>query len=144
MPQANTFLIWTNGVFDDFELRVEYKILRGNSGVQYRSRVVDSKAWVMAGYQADIDANNADYFSGELFDEGGPRGYLARLSEQVVWGGDDQKRVVGNTGSTAQELRAIIQPGDWNRLLIRAQGDHLVHTLNGRVVVDVTDNWIFT
>src|SRR5215212_248930 len=37
----NTFLVWTNGTVDDFELRFSYKMVGGNSGVQYRSKVVE-------------------------------------------------------------------------------------------------------
>src|SRR5687767_1272684 len=39
--KGNTFLIWTNGVVDDFELRFKFKIIGGNSGVQYRSKRLD-------------------------------------------------------------------------------------------------------
>src|SRR4030095_1449681 len=35
----NTFLVWTNGPVDDFELRVTYRIEKGNSGIQSRSEV---------------------------------------------------------------------------------------------------------
>src|SRR3569623_1438528 len=34
---GNTFIIWRGGEPGDFELRLEYKIEGGNSGVQYRS-----------------------------------------------------------------------------------------------------------
>src|SRR5688500_7675548 len=43
--KGNTFLIWTNGTVDDFELRCSYKITPNNdknfanSGIQYRSKV---------------------------------------------------------------------------------------------------------
>src|SRR5262245_23761127 len=32
----NTFLVWTNGTVGDFELRLTYRIEKGNSGIQYR------------------------------------------------------------------------------------------------------------
>ena len=32
----NTFLVWTAGTVDNFELRLKYRILNGNSGIQYR------------------------------------------------------------------------------------------------------------
>src|SRR5688572_24243912 len=45
--QGNTFLIYTNGEVADFELRFSYKIEGGNSGVQYRSKVVNPEKWVV-------------------------------------------------------------------------------------------------
>src|SRR5687767_13175611 len=63
--KGNTFLIWKDGdkygEVGDFELTLKYKILDkdgdskgyGNSGIQYRSKIVDTKNWVAAGYQAD-------------------------------------------------------------------------------------------
>ena len=39
---------------DDFELRFSFKMVGGNSGVQYRSKVIDPKEFIVGGYQADI------------------------------------------------------------------------------------------
>src|SRR5262249_49163446 len=50
--QGNTFLIWRDGTVDDFELRLSYRIVNGNSGIQYRSS--DKGNWVVGGYQADF------------------------------------------------------------------------------------------
>src|SRR5262245_45452338 len=52
----NTFLIWEGGQPADFELRLKYKIVGGNSGVQYRSKVLDEVKFIVGGYQADIDS----------------------------------------------------------------------------------------
>src|SRR5260221_251042 len=58
--KGNTFLIWKGGDVDDFELRFSYKIVPGdeknfgNSGVQYRSKILDPANWVVGGYQADF------------------------------------------------------------------------------------------
>src|SRR6185369_381922 len=50
----NTFLVWQGGQPADFELKLQYKIVGGNSGVQYRSRVIDDTKFIVSGYQADI------------------------------------------------------------------------------------------
>lgn len=34
----NTFLVWKDGTVGDFELTFKYRIVAGNSGVQYRSK----------------------------------------------------------------------------------------------------------
>ena len=49
--QGNTFLIWRLGTVEDFELHLSYRIVGGNSGIQYRSK--DLGNWVVGGYQAD-------------------------------------------------------------------------------------------
>src|ERR1051325_8453468 len=69
---GNTFLIWKDGTVDDFELRLSYKIVGGNSGIQYRSK--DLGEWVVGGYQGDFEAG--DTYSGILYEERG-RGILA-------------------------------------------------------------------
>ena len=37
VTKGNTFIIWRGGETADFELKLEYKIVNGNSGIQYRS-----------------------------------------------------------------------------------------------------------
>src|SRR5882724_9528798 len=59
--KGNTFLIWTNGDVGDFELRCSYKLVANNdkgfanSGIQYRSKILDPSYWVVGGYQADME-----------------------------------------------------------------------------------------
>ncbi|HTD88070.1 MAG TPA: DUF1080 domain-containing protein, partial [Candidatus Binatia bacterium] len=79
--KENTFLIYTNGPVDDFELHAMYKIIGGNSGIQYRSKVVNSNNWVVGGYQGDFEAGKT--YSGILYEERG-RGILAKRGEKVV------------------------------------------------------------
>jgi Domain of Unknown Function (DUF1080) len=54
---THNYLIWRGGEPADFELRFEYRITGGNSGVQIRSREVPD--WDMRGYQADIEDGRA-------------------------------------------------------------------------------------
>ena len=51
--KGNTFIVWREGELADFELRLQFRIKGGNSGIQYRSKEVSK--WVIAGYQADFD-----------------------------------------------------------------------------------------
>jgi hypothetical protein len=52
----NTFLVWTNGTVGNFELRLKYRIFNGNSGIQYRSQLMDAEKFIVGGYQADFEA----------------------------------------------------------------------------------------
>lgn len=133
--KGNTFLIWRDGsTVDDFELSLQYRIVGGNSGVQYRS--AETGPFVVSGYQADIDAG--DTFSGALYDENG-RGLLAKRGERTRVGDDHKPAVTGKVGDAAR-LQAAIKKEGWNDYLVVARGNHLVHSINGKVTADVTDD----
>ena len=138
---GNTFLIWTNGTVADFELRCSFRLVPGdsqgfaNSGIQYRSKVVNPANWVVHGYQADMEAGPT--YTGILYEEGG-RGIMAGRGEKVVWDKDGKKKVVGSVGNAA-EIEASIKKGDWNDYVVIAKGDHLQQFINGKQTIDVTD-----
>ncbi len=146
--EQNTFLIWQGGDVADFELTVKYKIVDangasdgfGNSGIQYRSKVVDPAYSVVAGYQADFECGKTH--SGILYEEKG-RGILANRGEKVVIheGDAPNKPKIEKVGSLGEstELLAAIKPADWNEYKIVANGGHLQHFINGKQMIDVTD-----
>ena len=138
--KGNTFLVWQGGEIGDFEFTFKYKIVGGNSGVQYRSKVVDEKAFVVGGYQADFEAGKT--YSGILYEEKG-RGILAQRGQKTVIKDGDKPgkakvEVTGEVGKSA-EIQAKIKAEDWNEYRIVAQGGHLQHYINGVQTVDVTD-----
>ena len=66
--KTNTFIIWQDGQPSDFELKLEFRIAeKGNSGVNYRSELVDSIPYALRGYQADIDGRNT--YTGQNYEE---------------------------------------------------------------------------
>ncbi len=132
--KGNTFVLWREGELDDFELRLQYKIVGGNSGIQYRS--TDMGNWVVGGYQGDFEAG--DGYSGILYEERG-RGILAKRGEKTEIGEDGKPKVVGSLGNSA-ELQKSIKKEDWNDYKIIARGNHLQHFINGKQMVDVVDN----
>lgn len=140
--KGNTFLIWTNGTVADFELRCSFKLAANNdkgfanSGIQYRSKVIDPANWVVGGYQADMEAGTN--YTGILYEERMTRAIMAARGEKVVWDKDCNKQVVGSFGSSA-ELQKNIKTGDWNDYVVIAQGNHLQHFINGKQTVDVVD-----
>ncbi len=140
--KVNTFLIWTNGTVADFELRCRFKLTPNNdkgfanSGIQYRSKVLDPATWTVGGYQADMEAG--PNYTGILYEERMTRSIMALRGEKVLWGKDCVKQVVGHIG-TAEEIQATIKPGAWNEYVIIAEGNHLRQFVNGKPTVDVTD-----
>ena len=141
--KGNTFLIWTNGPVGDFELHCQFKIVANNgdgfanSGIQYRSKILDTNNWVVGGYQADMEAGTT--YSGILYEEQMTRGIMAARGEKVIWDKDCQKKVTGTVGKS-EEIQAAIKKGDWNEYVIKARGNHLEHFINGKQTVDVTDD----
>jgi hypothetical protein len=131
----NTFLIWKGGEVGDFRLSVEYRIEGGNSGVQYRSKVVDPEKWIVGGYQADIDSKPV--YTGILYDERG-RGILANRGERVTIGRDGKP--MATRFADADELQKIVKSDGWNEYVIEARGRHLRHTINGKLMSETTDN----
>ena len=137
--KTNTFLVW-EGEVGDFELKFKYKIIDGNSGVQYRSKIVDPAYSVVAGYQGDFEAGKT--YSGILYEEKG-RGILAQRGQIVTVseGEAPNKPKIEVTGSVGRsdEIQDSIKPNDWNDYKIVARGNRLKHYINGRQTVDVTD-----
>lgn len=142
----NTFLIH-DGEFSDFVVRLKYRFSTeaGNSGLQYRSRPDHERPYSVIGYQANVVTQDADRSFAMLWDERG-RELLARCGEQVVLRHSDdptlkgfERRVSGSMAGCV-EIRAAVRPyPQWNDYVIVAYKNRLVHILNGRVTVDVTD-----
>ena len=103
--KGNTFLIWKGGEVKDFELKLKFKIVGGNSGIQYRS--TDLGDFVVGGYQGDIEAGET--YIGILYEEKG-RGILAQRGDKVVIHPDGKKEVVGKTGDS-KEIAAAVKKG---------------------------------
>jgi len=141
VAQGNTFLVWKGGELKDFELRLSFRNDHGNSGIQYRSKLVPPKAgaqnqWVIEGYQAEVE--NTPGKVGFLYHERG-RGYLCNVGEKVEIGADGKPKVVGKLGAK-DEIGKTYKKSDWNDYVIIAEGNHLRHYLNGIQTVDAIDN----
>jgi hypothetical protein len=117
------FYIWltTNKEYGDFVLRLRFQCergVKGNSGIQIRSRYIAETGW-MEGPQIDIDPPNPRGTTGKLWNEG--PGEHRWLSNEPVQ---------GLKFSYADE-------GDgWNDLEITAKGMRIKSVLNGVTVVD--------
>lgn len=143
--RGNTFIIWKDGVTKDFELRLSFRCnATNNSGIQYRSKhITDGQRirnnWVVRGYQHEIrNETKLPSVSGFIYDEGGKRGRMCLVGEKATWD-EDGKEVTGTLIDQAgyQELFKL---DDWNDVVIIAQGNHIQHFLNGRLILDCTDN----
>lgn len=130
----NTFIVWDKEVAD-FELRLQYKIIGGNSGIQYRSKLADAEKFIVGGYQADIDSSPT--YSGINYEERG-RGILAERGQSVKITGDKTVEVLKSLGDKG-ELQKKIKAEQWNDYVVIAKGGVLQHVINGVPMSTVED-----
>jgi hypothetical protein len=144
--KENTFVIWRGGEPGDFELKLEYRMSATNSGIQFRSTHVPpggegrgavTGKWVLKGYQADIDF--ANQFTGMIYEERG-RGFLMQRGQAVEIGPDGVSRMIGNLERNADELKALIKPGEWNTVHLIARGNTIMNIVNGHVTAFIVDD----
>lgn len=150
--KQNTFIIWQGQMPENFEIKVEYKVSpKGNSGINYRSELIEGTTYALRGYQADL--NGPGQYTGSNYEER-RRTTLASRGQKVtlppVPSTDSLKAHIANnqwtpriiTGSLGDSaaLRAVIKDDDWNEYHIVVKGNHLQHYINGVLMSDVTDN----
>lgn len=142
--KGNTFLIW-EGTVKDFDLRLSFRCTAANnSGIQYRSKhITEGKVrnkWVVRGYQHEIrNENTLPNVPGFIYDEGGKRGRICLVGQKATW--EESGKQVANENLVDQDaFGKLMKVDDWNEVVIRAKGNHVQHYLNGRLVLDFTDN----
>jgi hypothetical protein len=142
--QGNTFLVCKAGALKDFELRLSFRCnATNNSGIQYRSKHITegkvSNAWVVRGYQHEIrNENTLPDVSGFIYDEGGKRSRICLVGEKATW--TEGKKVVTGTLIDQEAFQKLFKLDDWNDVVIVARGNHLQHYLNGKLILDFTDD----
>jgi hypothetical protein len=137
-----TFLVFTGANVSDFELHIKYKFATpdGNSGVQFRSKLLDPKSFRVGGYQADFDGKGG--YDGSIYDEAsvaGGRGTMSNRGDKTVWDAEN-KRKNEKLAEDNAVLKKFINIGDWNDVVLVAQGDHITYTINGHLMTDLTDD----
>jgi hypothetical protein len=151
-PAGTTYVIWQDGEPKNFELKAEIKLEgnNANSGIQYRSARVGAGQvqggptpnakfvkWNLKGYQADFDFANR--YSGQLYEQGTPRGIIARRG-QVVRSEQGKKPRLLSTLGDSDALKEYIKVGDWNQMHVIARGNMMMHMLNGHVMAVFIDD----
>jgi hypothetical protein len=146
VAKGNTFLVWQGGDVGDFELRLSFRCnATNNSGVQYRSkRITDDKApnaWVVRGYQHEIrNEHKFPNVPGFIYDEGGAAGgrqRICQVGEQATW--KPEGKQVAAALVDQDEFTKLMKIDDWNDIVIIARGNRIRHYLNGRLILDFTD-----
>ena len=102
--------------YDDFTIRFQFKVTKGNSGFYFRVQPSGDDVTVN-GIQAEVCENND---TGGLYETGG-RAWIAQSDKAVM------------------EKSKVLKPGDWNEMWVSAHGKRLVVHVNGTRTVDLTD-----
>lgn len=140
-----TFLVYEKPV-KDFELRLSFKFAPvngkadGNSGIQFRSKLLDAKSFRVGGYQADFDGGNG--YTGILYDEAGVaggRGIMSKRGEKTHYAADGKKPMTSKLEKSDAELKKAIKVGDWNDVVLIAKGNHIIYRINGNVTTEMVD-----
>ena len=132
-------LFW-RGTVDDFELQLSFKIRSGNSGIYYRAK--QNLGYEVGGYQFEIVGSS----TGTLLETGSDRdrrqpGRLGSITTADFVNRKEQVTTIGPTPSSESDVRNAFRPGAWNEVVIIAQSNHIVHKLNGQILVDTVDNY---
>ncbi|MBX3241455.1 MAG: DUF1080 domain-containing protein [Chitinophagaceae bacterium] len=98
-------LLVSDEAYGDFEIEIEYKAVKGNSGLYFRCEEVDNAVGVY-GFQAEIDPEKD---AGGLYETGG-RAWVVQPS--------------------AEDVKTWYKPGDWNRMKVRAVGKDITVWVN--------------
>ncbi len=125
------YLYWRGGKPADFVMRFKYRLVGGNSGVQFRSEErPEFDTW---GYQADMEAGTE--WTGCLFQH--DRGGVVMRGKQAIIAEDGTRQETEFAPSS--ELQQAVKQDDWNDYEIIAQGSRVVLSINGKRMCEVDD-----
>jgi len=104
-------LLVTDNTYKDFELRIKYLAVKGNSGLYFRVKEVGG-IYGVEGIQAEIDPgeDGTGKDAGGLYETGG-REWLVRPD--------------------SADVKKWYKPGRWNTMTVSANGNSIVVHLNG-------------
>lgn len=131
---ANTFLIWKGDDVADFEFTATVRFQGNNSGVQYRSQIIDPQQSSLKGYQMDLHPTPSLFgmLYGEKYDG---RGKIATRGQRVDVSSDGTVKQLGKVGNNDK-----LTDWQWNSIRIIAVGSRLIHQVNGVTTIDVIDH----
>lgn len=109
---AGSALFWRDSDVGDFELRFQFRLIRGNAGVAYRAKRLPN--FDVGGYEFEIFTNKT--------------GNLANV-------GTDRQRYRLHRAADTEEPT----DSNWHEAVIIAQGARLIHMLDGKTLCDVED-----
>jgi len=120
---VNTFLVYKKREFSNFILKADIKLRNHNSGIQFRSTLLDGPGWKVMGYQADASEAGDRSAWGNFYEERGR-----------------SRTMMKTPGEGWDKGKTVYKPKEWNSYEILADGDHIKLTLNGLVTIDTHED----
>ncbi len=115
-------------------MELDYKMIGGNSGIQYRSKVLDEAEFVVGGYQADIDASLT--YAGINYEERG-RGIICKRGKRSTINAEG--KISEEEIAKDEDLKKVIKNEDWNHYKVVAKGNKLSHYINDTLMSETID-----
>lgn len=134
---GNEFLVWKDEI-EDFELRLQFKLEGGNSGIYYHARkrpAGQTKGEALVGTQADLSADGR--WTGVIM-EYTLREILAERGQKVLIPTNGQPEVVSRAGDPG-DLLGEVKTGEWNRYAVVARGGHVTLHINDTLMCELDD-----
>ncbi|WDE99404.1 DUF1080 domain-containing protein [Lentisphaera profundi] len=129
---GNTFLILDAEDVEDFHLVYEAKCVNHNSGVMYRSVVLDKEKFTMKGYQCDLHPSTN--YCAMLYGER-ERGIITTRGQKMVIDKSGNKKVISYDPPPKVDI------AQWNTYEVICKGSKITHKVNGKFALELTDNW---
>ena len=131
--KGRSYLVFDQRQLADFELRFEYRFPgEGNSGVSIRARVDETGTRGFQSYHADLGhvGIGKQVLGAWDFHTPGRREHACFRGDRLVIDKKDQPTVTAiEDAVTLDDIRA----GDWNQVLVRAEGNRFQLFLNGKL-----------
>ena len=108
-------LLVSDRAYDDFVVRLKFRVVSGNSGFYFRSEKVPGPVGVH-GFQAEVDRTA---MTGGLYETGG-RTWVAQPDPKTT--------------------RGLYKPGEWSEMSVTAVGRYVAVRLNGKKTAELRDD----
>ena len=141
VARARNWLIWRGFGAADFELRLEFRYRKGNSGVQVRSSDIGN--WQVRGYQVEVSPSEGmglwhhSLMSRDIETQN-TRKHLATAGQRVRI--DQMGNKVTEQFADAATIQAHYTEAEWNTMTVIARGNRLIQKINGVLFADLTDD----
>lgn len=113
-PRSHLFYVGEDQPFENFEFECEVMTQPGsNAGIYFHTRVQD-EGWPKYGYECQVNITHKDpKKSGSLY---------------------------GVDNVSADRLKGLIEDGKWYKTYVKVEGKHVIIKLNGKTMVDFTED----
>ena len=137
--KENNFLIWEGGSPANFEIKVKYKLIGGNSGIYFHSferEASQKNGERLVGPQGDFSADHA--WTGVVM-EYLRREKLVERGRKILITEKGEKRDAGTVGDPKELLKSV-RDNDWNDYHLIVKDNLIIVRINDILMSEVRDN----